>query len=402
MTEGRTPTPAPLSPERWRRVSSLFDVLIDLPAVQRPTRLAELCPDDPSLCAEVEAMLTASDRAGEFLEKPVIEQSHRWLHDSGQGSADSHADLSPGDVAGPYRIVRELGRGGMGVVFLAERVEGSRGGEVALKILRRRLDTNTFRRRFQRERAILAVLQHPNIAALIDGGATADGVPFLVMEYVDGKPITSWCDERSTSIRGRLDLFRTACEAVSYAHARHVVHRDLKPANISVTSGGTIKLLDFGIARLVAGGHAGANEALTRAGERLVTPEYAAPEQIRGDAPTMAMDVYALGIVLHELLVGRRPYALPQGGSETLERFVLSAGPSAPSRILTPARSDREKAGAETEEIARLRSTTPPNLRRILRDGLDSIVLRALSPRPERRYVTVSELIQDLRWWSER
>jgi eukaryotic-like serine/threonine-protein kinase len=399
MTAGRGAGP---SPERWSLVSSLLDDLIELPASERRARLLEICPDDASLRGEVEALLAASDLAGGFLESPALGEIRDGTEEVEEAESISHAALAPGASAGPYRVVRELGRGGMGVVFLAERPEEPEGSKVAVKILRRRLDTNTFRRRFLRERAILEVLEHPNIAALIDGGTISDGTPFLVMEHVDGIPITSWCDARAASIESRLHLFSRACEAVAYAHARDVVHRDLKPANILVTAEGTVKLLDFGVARLLADGGTDAHGILTQAGERLITPEYAAPEQFRGEEPTTAMDVYALGIVLHELLVGRRPYTLPPGGAETLERFVRTSSLPAPSAALTPSSSDQASDREERQETARRRSTTPSELRRILRDGLDSIVLRALSPRPERRYVSVPELIQDLRWWSER
>ncbi|HET6899795.1 MAG TPA: serine/threonine-protein kinase, partial [Vicinamibacteria bacterium] len=274
---------------------------------------------------------------------------------------------------GHYRVLRELGRGGMGTVYLAERDEPGMRKTVAVKVVSRGMDSAFVLRRFRTERQILAGLEHPGIARLYDGGTTDEGLPYFVMEYVDGEDLVAYCDRHHLPVRTRLQLFLRVCEAVQYAHQGLVVHRDLKPSNILVTAAGEPKLLDFGIAKLL-GPQAGEDgDEQTASVVRLLTPDFASPEQVRGDRVTTASDVYALGVVLYEVLSGRRPYRLKGGTAAQLERAILERDVEAPSTALAR------------------------DLRRQLRGDLDNVVLKALRKDPAERYATAAELADDVR-----
>ena len=278
----------------------------------------------------------------------------------------------------------------MGTVYLAERADGQFRKQVALKLIRRGLDTDDILSRFRYERQILAALDHPNIATLYDGGMTEDGRPYFAMEYVEGQPLTAYCDQHRLSTKQRLALFRTVCRAVQYAHQNLVIHRDLKPSNILVTDDGTVKLLDFGIAKLLTDEGLEETAPVTRTGLRLMTPEYAAPEQVKGEAVTTATDVYQLGVLLYELLTGHRPYRLERRVQREIERVILEEEPTRPSTMVGQT--------AETAEvISRARQTSVEKLRRQLSGDLDTIVLMALKKEPSRRYGTVQQLAEDLR-----
>lgn len=358
--------------QRWAQVCAVLDAVLDAPEAQRARVLSEHCGGDDTLRAEVEALLAAEAAFDTRLETPMAERAAAVVE---PGAAPALApDLSAGDRIGPWRLVRELGRGGMGSVWLAERADGAFEQRVALKLLKRGLDSDAILERFIAERQILARLQHPHIAHLVDGGLAADGRPYFAMELVEGEPITRWCDARSLGINQRIALFLSVVDAVQYAHRQLVVHRDLKPSNILVTAQGEVKLLDFGIAKLLdAEAARGDAQTLTRMGIRMLTPEYAAPEQLRGDAVTTATDVYALGVLLYELLAGTRPAQASDTGRL----------PTRPSSLAA-------------EGAAQARSTVQPRLRRALRGDLDTIALRALHPDPERRYATADALAADL------
>ncbi len=314
--------------------------------------------------------------------------------------------LVGGDRIGPYRLVRELGRGGMGTVYLAVRNDDQFQKRVAIKVLRRGMDSEAIVRRFRRERQILASLQHPYIGSLLDGGTTDDGLPYFAMEYIEGQPIGAYCDARNLTISARLELFRKVCTAVQHAHQNLVIHRDIKPANVLVTADGSPKLLDFGIAKLLNPEMGGTTLAPTAAGLQLMTPEYASPEQVRGEAVTTATDVYSLGVLLYELLTGRQPYMLTSRAPADVARIVAHAVPLAPSTaVVQPAGGDETTGAAGAEEIASgvrrplpLRRTPDriDRLRRRLSGDLDNIVLKALSKEPERRYVSVDQLSEDI------
>lgn len=353
--------------ERWQRLSPLLDALLELPEEDRPAHLHTLRQEDPALADELAQLLKldASDT-------PIFESPMRML----SGIAMAGARL------GPYRLERLLGEGGMGQVWLAERADGLYERKVALKLLRPGLLDPSLRQRFDREREILARFSHSYIAHLLDAGIDQNGQPYLALEHVEGEPITSWCRARQLDIAARLDLFRQVCDAVSHAHANLIVHRDLKPSNILVTPAGQVRLLDFGIAKLLDVQPLPIEQ--TRTGVRAFTLHYAAPEQIRNEPVTTMTDVYSLGVVLYELLTGSYPYQLKRQTDAEWEEAILTGEPLRPS--LAAAR-------AEPELIT---PYSPHRLARALAGDLDNILLKALAKQPERRYVSVEALSQDL------
>ena len=324
---------------------------------------------------------------------------------------------------GPYRLVKELGRGGMGTVYLGVRSDDSFQKRVALKVLKRGMDTDAIVRRFRNERQILASLDHPNISGLLDGGTTPDGLPYFAMEFVEGQPIDEYCEARHLDTTARLEMFTKICAAVQYAHQNLIIHRDIKPANVLVTADGTPKLLDFGIAKLLNPDLGGQTYAVTAEGSPLMTPEYASPEQVRGEVVTTATDVYSLGVLLYELLTGRRPYQLTSRTPAEIARVVCHSVPERPSTAVTrtagvalqvlpqdgplaanrpPARTAAMTAAADDPQTAdgghqRPRIADPQRLRRRLRGDLDNIVLKALSKEPARRYASVDQFSEDIR-----
>ncbi len=370
-----------VSPERWKQIEDLLDEALDLPESDRLAHVAERAGEDHALRAAVEGLLIACGQPTRLPDSPA-ELAGSLLADLASGEREG-AGLSR---VGPYRIVRELGQGGMGAVFLAERDDDQFQKQVAIKVLRRGVASEPMIRRFRHERQILATLDHPGIARLLDGGIAPDGTPYIVMEFVDGKPLDRYCVEAVLSISERLRLMRDVTAAVQYAHEQLVVHRDLKPSNILVTPAGQIKLLDFGIAKLLDEEESRELAPLTRTGMRVMTPEYASPEQVRGDRVTPATDVYALGVILFELLVGQRPYRLEGRGLGDIERIICETEPPRPSTAVT---------GATTAGVA------PDAARRHLRGDLDTIILKALRKDPARRYRSAAELLDDLRRYEE-
>ena len=387
---------------RQRRLDVMLDAALELAPPERPAFLERECSGDADLRAEAEAMLADAD-AATFLDlpahafaAPLLEAQRGELGFDGDSARPDGAPA--GTVVGPYRVLRELGRGGMGTVYLAERVDGHFEQQVALKLIKRGMDSEEIHRRFLAERQILARLSHPNVARLLDGGVSADGRPYFAMEYVEGVPITTHCDERRLTIDERLRLFRDVCAAVGYAHQSLVVHRDLKPSNILVTAGGTVKLLDFGVAKLLRPERQ-EDARVTLAGVRVMTPEYAAPEQVRGDPVTTATDVYALGAVLYELLTGRRAHRFARHTPAEVARVVCEVEPELPSTAAT--RSAVTGAGdtgqGDSADASQARGLRPEALRRRLRGDLDTIVLKALQKEPTRRYSSADSLLEDLR-----
>lgn len=370
--------------ERWARVGGILDAVLESDAAERERILDERCAGDDALRAEVENLLSVRTMADARLEAPALEWADALAGRAEAGIAAP--DHVAGERVGPWRLIEEIGRGGMGTVWRAERADEAYEQHAALKLIRRGLDSDAILGRFVGERSILARLQHPNIARLIDGGVAGDGRPYFAMELAEGEPITAWCDRRRLPVRDRIRLLLAAIDAVQYAHQQLVVHRDLKPSNILVTAAGQVKLLDFGIAK-VLDTDAGRAEAatMTQFGFRMLTPEYAAPEQLRGEAVTTATDVYALGVMLYELLTGQRPTAARGQPSSTAE-----ASADTTSRPST--RPSTQISGA----AARMRASTPERLRRNLRGDLDTIALRALHEEPERRYRTAESLRRDL------
>ncbi|MGA9333044.1 MAG: serine/threonine-protein kinase [Rudaea sp.] len=355
--------------QRWQRVAEVFDAVADAPSADRTALLARLCGDDAALRREVESLIAADIDADGFDRRT----------DSARGAAAlSWADAQESDAGariGSWRVLRELGRGGMGVVYLVERDDPQFEQRAALKLIKRGMDSDVVLTRFLRERRILARLQHPHIAHLIDGGIAADGRPYFVMEYVEGEPLLSYCAQHGADLDARILLFLDVCAAVQFAHAQLVVHRDIKPGNILVTAEGSAKLLDFGIAKLLDDS-APDGAATVTAAQRPLTPAYAAPEQLQGDPVSTATDVYALGVVLYELLAGRRPSASTEALSPGAAQRMTINHPPAPSKV-----GDAQ-------------APVPP---RLLRGDLDTILLTALQPEPQRRYPSVEAFADDLR-----
>jgi serine/threonine-protein kinase len=376
--------------ERWPEVKSLLEQALEVPQEERPGLFARLGAE-PTLVKEVQALLALEDQAAGFIDEPLF-------------SFEQPApELETGRLLGRWRLLRPLGKGGMGTVYLAERADGAFDLIAAVKLLSTGLDTEELIARFEAERRILARLIHPNIARLLDGGTGEDGRPYLVMEHVEGEPIDVHCDRRRLSTRDRLELFRSVCSAVQLAHQNLVVHRDLKPANILVTSDGTVKLLDFGIAKLLAPQDiAGIHAAPTLArGRAPLTPRYASPEQFRDEPITTASDVYSLGVILYELLTGHRPYRLDTLSLTEIERVVCGAVPSRPSTVV---RRSEELATADggrllltPDAVAGVREGDPARLSRRLAGDLDTILLKALRKEPGRRFASAEQLSEEIR-----
>ncbi len=366
---------------RWERIKKAFQAARDAEPGRRDDVLTEHCGSDEVLRREVEELLGAEEGADQFL-GAVARKAGLLFSDV------MPAPSLVGRRFGAYRLLRLIGQGGMGVVYLAERDDHQFEKQVAVKLLPVGLSTGAARERFLAERQILAQLEHPDIARLLDAGIADDGTPYFVMEYIDGEPIDRYCDRSDLGITERIDLFLRVCGAVEYAHRNLVVHRDLKPGNILVTADGTVKLLDFGIAKVIDSASPGVATALTHGGGRPMTPAYASPEQVRGEPITTATDVYALGVLLYELLVGRPPYAVQGLSASDLERLVCTQEPVAPSAALERA------AGAG--EGNRTASTAAAGRARRLRGDLDTIVLKALRKEPERRYRSAASLADDI------
>lgn len=384
-----------MSPERWQQIQQVFDKAIELAPAAQAAFLKQLAADDKGLHDEVADLIAADQAAGTFLGKEAAQRMAPLI-------VESDPDEPEEERVGVYRIVSRIGRGGMGSVYLAERADGQFQQQVALKIIRRGLDTEDILSRFLYERQILASLDHPNIARLYDGGMTTDGRPYFVMEYVDGVPLDQYCNTHRLTPQHRLELFRTVGRTVQYAHQNMVIHRDLKPSNILVTQTGEVKLLDFGIAKLVDEEAMPLTRPQTTDGLRLMTPEYASPEQVRGLPVTTATDVYALGVLLYELLTGRRPYEISERVQREIERVILEEEPTRPSTAISRVTPDTEPAATTTPppapaSITETHAVSLNKLKKILSGDLDNIILKALKKEPERRYGTVDQLLGDVR-----
>ncbi len=381
-----------MSDPRWDQLQAVFLQALERPLEERADFLDRACDGDAPLRAEVESMLAAEEAGPDF---SWVDRLAAAAGSSLPPSANAtETELPPDHRIGPYRLIRLIGRGGMGRVYLAERDDDQYRQKVALKVVRDDYDTALLAERFKAERQILARLQHPNISTLLDGGVAADGRPYLVMQYEPGLPITTYCDEHTLDVRARLELFATICDTVHYAHTNLVVHRDLKPSNILVTDEGRPKLLDFGIAKMLEG-ELDFTRPVTH-DVRMFTPEHAAPEQVSGGTITTATDVYSLGILLYELLIGHRPFRAADTSPMELQRKIQEEAPTRPSDEARRAAADRRDEG-EVTHPARLRSTRPAALAQTLRGDLDQIVLEALRKEPERRYGSARELAEDVR-----
>jgi non-specific serine/threonine protein kinase/serine/threonine-protein kinase len=370
--------------ERWQQVKWLLDEAIACDAAERPAFLDRACQGDAELRHEVDSLLSSHNQAGTgFLKEPVVSLS---------GQAAAAAAPARERRLGAYQVVEEIGHGGMGEVYRAVRADGQYTKEVAIKVVRGGFESRTLAERFRNERQILAALDHPNIARLLDGGSTEDGVPYLVMELIRGVPIDQYCDDHGLSIAERLQLFRQVSEAVQYAHQRLVIHRDIKPSNILVTADGVPKLLDFGIAKLL---DPSADSGATVM--RALTPHYASPEQIRGELSTTASDVYSLGVLLYRLLTGRSPYNGDTSTPHGLARAVCEGNPVRPSTAICNSEDNRSESPTNAGLIRSKREDSPAKLRKRLAGDLDNVVLMALRKNAFHRYVSVEQFSEDIR-----
>ncbi len=378
----------------WKRIEEIFLVAVELSGPAREQYLATVCFAQPELRAEVESLLAADGGGNREITSLVRGSIVSLVSGPASGAANSPSSSEgslEGTRAGEWLLTEEIGRGGMGAVYKATRGDGEFSIEAAVKILGRGFNSRILLDRFRQERQILARLEHPNIARLLDGGKTSSGQPYLVMEYVPGMPLTRYCDERQLSVRERVAIFRKVCDAVSCAHRNLIVHRDLKPDNILVTGDGIPKLLDFGIAKLLEP-NTGESGELTMTSERVGTPAWCSPEQIRGEHVGVATDIYSLGVVLFRLLTGYRPYRVDSVTWENATTLICEREPMRASE----AAASKPKDAAEADHLARSRRTTADGLRRQLSGDLDNILGFALRKEPDRRYLSVDQFSDEL------
>jgi non-specific serine/threonine protein kinase/serine/threonine-protein kinase len=378
---------------RWQRVKQVFQRALDYEGEERHRFLNAECADDPLVREQAEALFAAHAQAGSFMLAPAAPSPSLTLpdrpHDEGF------------QTIGQYRIVKQLGEGGMGRVYLAVRADHAFRKQVAIKVIKRGMDTDAIVRRFRQERQAMASLDHPNIAKLLDGGTTDDGLPYFVMDYVEGLPIDDYCGRHKLTIEERLKLFQTVCSAVHHAHCNLIVHRDLKPDNILVTADGSPKLVDFGIAKVLNPGTVLQTLDLHDRAARCMTLDYASPEQVRGEPITTASDVYSLGVLLYELLTGQRPYQLKGRSLADVERTICECEPDKPSTVVTRARPVQAVGAEESNAVAsrairRTAGAQVEKLRRRLAGDLDMIILMAMRKEPKRRYASVEQFAGDI------
>jgi serine/threonine-protein kinase len=383
-----------MSRDRMGRVRELFEKALELCAEERTAFLDEACGNDSALRREVDSLLAADEASDGFMERPVVQHGFD-LSSAGAQRAGERRRI------GHYDLLRRIGEGGMSEVYLAVRADDEYRKRVALKIVRHDLDREDMLRRFRTERQILAGLDHPNIAKLLDGGTTDEGLPYFVMDYIDGVPIDEYADRNRLTVRERLELFRTVCSAVQYAHQNLVIHRDIKASNILVTSDGVPKLLDFGIAKLLKPDQFAQSVEYTATWLRPMTPMYASPEQIQGKLVTTASDVYSLGVLLYMLLTGHRPYRMETRSPTEFARAVAEQEPDKPSSVIDRRDATEPRGPAEAavtpESVSLARNVQPQQLRRQLAGDLDTIVLMALRKEPQRRYGSVEQFSEDVR-----
>ncbi len=378
-----------MNAQRWQHIKSVVQAALTLAQPEREDYLTYACHGDETVRNEIEGLLRAIEASEkeEFLEKPgpvyenlAAELSEKWLDIS------YRRDMI-GQKIGPFRLTKLAGTGGMGAVFKAERTDGYFRQVVAVKLIRAGVDSDENRRRFRMEQEILARLHHPNIARLYDGGIVPGGTPYLIMEFVEGIPVDEYCNRNRLSLDARLELFRDVCLAVQYAHTNLVIHRDLKPQNILVTREGIVKILDFGVAKFINPEATEITLFETLPGQKLWTPQYAAPEQVKGEAITTATDVYALGIILHKLLTDTWPLDFRNKNLAAIERTIIHSPPAAPSRSVS---------ASDIKTCAALRGVSPSELIKSLTGDLDALVLRAIRKEPEYRYHSAGQLLDEL------
>lgn len=377
---------------RLEQIRNIFDEVLNLPVEQRRNTLDLKCGDDNDLKKEVLSLLKSVEDPDDFLESQLRQSDEKNLYEK---------DPFIGKHIGPYLVEGEAGVGGMGIVYAGKRDDNSFEQKVAIKILKHGFTSGYFLKRFFRERQTLANLQHPNIARLLDGGSTDDGLPYLVLEFIDGDSMTEYCDKNKLTIKERLELFRIVCSAVQYAHQNLIIHRDLKPGNILVDKNGKPKLLDFGIVKLLDEELEDDSEGLTRTGVWHLTPDYASPEQIKGEQITTASDIYSLGILLYQLLTGHQPYKITNNSPVAINSTLSEIELKKPSDKIIDTEEIKAADGTITiispEIVSSLRKEKSEKLKQHLQGDLDNIILKAISKEPERRYASVEQFSEDIR-----
>ncbi len=428
-----------MTPERWAKIRQTFETALDRPAKDRVAFLHFSCAADEDLRQQVETLLASHDESGDFLDSPVVQLADFIAADAvlsetveqgsragissltGTGGRNRTVDDLQGYRVGPYEFERCIGRGGMGSVWLATRSDREYKKQVAVKVVRHGMDSQEILRRFRLERQMLANLEHPNIARLIDGGSTAEGMPFLVMEYVEGTPIDHYCESHQLTVNQRLELFRQVCASVQYAHQNLIVHRDIKSGNILVNSEGVPKLLDFGIAKLVDQDNSNMSSLSIDLSQTLphlrpMTLDYASPEQVRGDTITTATDVYSLGVLLYKLLSGKMPHGNDAHSFATMQYAIREQEPLRPSLAVMSGESAKIPSASQHLKIpeGKFLSTTAEDaqeqallqkarrrLRQRLAGDLDAIIMKAMQKDPKQRYTSADHLSEDIRRYLE-
>lgn len=392
-----------MSPERWQKIEAVFQAAIDLPNPDRDAFLAVECGPDEELRLEVKKLLVSADSADGFIESPVWTDSgflnttaKKEISASFGQNGDDPADAYIGQIIGAYRLTKEIGRGGMGAVYLAERADGEFYQRVAIKLIKRGMDSDFIIRRFRHERQILASFEHPFIARLLDGGTTRDGVPYFVMEYVEGQTFYTYSDSNRLDVRERLKVFQKVCSAIEYAHTKQIVHRDIKPSNILINRFGSPKLLDFGIAKILDPNLIHESINPTASMLRMMTPDYASPEQVQGLDVTPSSDIYSLGVLLFELLTGHRPYNFAGRALHEVSYVICNTMPTLPSRMIDETETLLPHYTDRSIDFLEVRKTSKSRLASDLAGDLDNIIMKALSKDPGARYSSVSEFSKDI------
>jgi serine/threonine protein kinase len=375
-----------MTAERFRQIRNVFEAALDRPVAEREAWLEDACRDDKALRVEVDTLLQHHDARTVMVDRPALD-----LFSPAESETISRWE---GQRVGLWEVLRELGQGGMATVYLARRADKAFSKTAAVKIMHTGLPDREMLSRFKQERDILAQLDHPNIARLLDGGTTSSGFPFLVMDYIDGEPLTVYCDRLRLGMQERLRIFEQLCLGVEYLHTQGVVHRDLKPANVLVSKDGQVKILDFGIAKLLDSPD-DRTLLMTRSGRQLLTPEYASPEQVRGGSITPQTDLYALGVILYELLTGRRPYNIRKRLMHEVIRAICEEEPEKPSSAVMHAQAEAADEEAPSDS-SRLGDVSPGRLSRLLEGELDDIIIKSLRKRPETRYKSARQFAADI------